>query len=169
VHHTATPLPDSVSVVTRLRGIQNYHIDTRGWCDIGYHYLVTEGDTVPGIDELLGGYWDHRKETDIEKIRLAFEKRWSLLAEEHLLPMSCKARHFGVSLIFPYLSREVIDYISRIPVEERTSREESKIPLRKIALNENYLPFSVTAQILQRKKLGFCDAMENAADIAKRT
>lgn len=43
VHHTAgyefntTSLEDSKSYV---RGIQNYHMDTNGWSDIGYHYLV---------------------------------------------------------------------------------------------------------------------------------
>ncbi len=55
IHHTATPLPDTVSVTTRLRGIQNYHMDTRGWCDIGYHYLV----------DWNGEIWQGRPETTI--------------------------------------------------------------------------------------------------------
>lgn len=41
VHHTETPLPDSVSFEARLRQIQNFHMKTRGWCDIGYHYLIS--------------------------------------------------------------------------------------------------------------------------------
>ncbi len=43
IHHTAgneyasTGLESSKSY---MRSIQNYHIDTRGWCDIAYHFLV---------------------------------------------------------------------------------------------------------------------------------
>jgi uncharacterized protein (TIGR03382 family) len=55
VHHTATPLPDSVSPEARVRQIQNYHIDTRGWCDIGYHFLV----------DWNGEMWQGRNETVI--------------------------------------------------------------------------------------------------------
>ena len=39
IHHTVTP--SSSDPATRLRGIQAFHIDTRGWCDIGYHFLVS--------------------------------------------------------------------------------------------------------------------------------
>lgn len=53
VHHTATPLPDSISPEARVRQIQNYHIDSRGWCDIGYHYLV----------DWNGEMWQGRYET----------------------------------------------------------------------------------------------------------
>ena len=55
VHHTATPLPDSMSPQARLRQIQNYHISTRGWCDIGYHFLV----------DWNGELWQGRNETVI--------------------------------------------------------------------------------------------------------
>jgi uncharacterized protein (TIGR03382 family) len=56
VHHTATPLPDSVSPEARLRQIQNYHIDTRGWCDIGYHFLVDwNGEMWQGRNETVRG------------------------------------------------------------------------------------------------------------------
>lgn len=56
VHHTATPLPDSVSVVSRLRQIQNYHIDSRGYCDIGYHFLVDwNGEMWQGRNETVRG------------------------------------------------------------------------------------------------------------------
>jgi hypothetical protein len=41
IHHTETPTSDSVSPQARLRSIQNYHMNTRGWCDIGYHYLMS--------------------------------------------------------------------------------------------------------------------------------
>jgi len=34
VHHTVGPQSQTV------RQIQNFHMDTRGWCDIGYNYLI---------------------------------------------------------------------------------------------------------------------------------
>jgi hypothetical protein len=40
VHHTETPIPDSVSEVQRLRNIQSYHQQTQQWGDIAYHYLI---------------------------------------------------------------------------------------------------------------------------------
>ena len=41
IHHTETPTNDTLSPQARLRQIQSYHMDVRGWCDIGYHYLVS--------------------------------------------------------------------------------------------------------------------------------
>ena len=37
VHYTVTP---SENPEQRVRAIQQYHMDSRGWCDIGYHFLV---------------------------------------------------------------------------------------------------------------------------------
>lgn len=103
-----------------------------------------------GIDELLGGYWGHR-EYDDDRQRLAFEKYWGELIEKHLIPLEKIARSFNISLLFPYLQLPLVKYIMSIPFSERTSRKESKIPLRLIA--RKYLPES----IINRKKIGFCD------------
>jgi hypothetical protein len=43
VHHTAGPsdwTTDYEGGKSRVRGIQNYHIDSAGFCDISYHFLV---------------------------------------------------------------------------------------------------------------------------------
>ncbi len=40
LHHTATPNNDSLSPAARMRQMQAFHIDNRGWCDFGYHYTV---------------------------------------------------------------------------------------------------------------------------------
>jgi MYXO-CTERM domain-containing protein len=45
VHHTVTPTSES-DYAQRLRGIQAFHMDTRGWCDVGYHFLVTSDGTT---------------------------------------------------------------------------------------------------------------------------
>ncbi|GBE16353.1 asparagine synthetase B [glutamine-hydrolyzing] [bacterium BMS3Abin15] len=107
-----------------------------------------------GIDELLGGYWEHRKhENGQEKIG-AFKDLWGKLEKNHLILLERKAKHFGMEVIFPYLQKEVVDYIARIPVNDRTSFEVSKMPLRDIA--KKYLPKTV----IERKKRGFCDALD---------
>lgn len=43
IHHTETP-GDNPAV--RVRAIQAFHMDTRGWCDIGYHFLVANDGTI---------------------------------------------------------------------------------------------------------------------------
>ncbi|MBU2036996.1 asparagine synthase C-terminal domain-containing protein [Patescibacteria group bacterium] len=108
-----------------------------------------------GIDELMGGYWPHRKYApNEEKMAPIFLDFWNRLKSEHLIPLEKIAKHFDIEVIFPYLQNPVVRYISMIPLKERTSREESKIPLRRIA--EKYLP----REIIERKKIGFCDALK---------
>ena len=46
VHHTAGPTNDSLTPQARLRQIQAFHMNTNGWCDIGYHYLVSRDGRV---------------------------------------------------------------------------------------------------------------------------
>ncbi|MEZ4358924.1 MAG: N-acetylmuramoyl-L-alanine amidase [Kofleriaceae bacterium] len=46
IHHTVTPTNDTVSPQARLRNIQAYHQDTRGWCDIGYNFLISRDGRV---------------------------------------------------------------------------------------------------------------------------
>ncbi len=56
VHHSVTPNSYSPSQVpSRLRGIQNYHMNTRGWSDIGYNFAV---DKYGGVWEARGGGYD---------------------------------------------------------------------------------------------------------------
>lgn len=47
IHHTESPSCSSQSECSaRVRGIQNYHMDSRGWSDIGYSFLVGEDGNV---------------------------------------------------------------------------------------------------------------------------
>jgi hypothetical protein len=46
IHHTVTPTKDSMSPQARLRQIQSFHMYSRGWCDIGYNYLVSRDGRV---------------------------------------------------------------------------------------------------------------------------
>ena len=109
--------------------------------------------THDGIDELLGGYWPHRGTTGVEQ-ESSFRVSWMKLAPEHLKPLQRDADHFGIQLFFPYLQLPVVKYIASIPINQRTSRAESKIPLRNIA--QKYLP----PEIIKREKKGFCDGLK---------
>ncbi|XP_041362856.1 peptidoglycan-recognition protein SC2-like, partial [Gigantopelta aegis] len=47
IHHSATsPCYTSNSCKARVKSIQNYHMDTKGWWDIGYNFLVGEDGLV---------------------------------------------------------------------------------------------------------------------------
>lgn len=46
IHHTVTPNNDSMSAAARVRQIQAFHQSGRGWCDIGYHFLVSRDGRV---------------------------------------------------------------------------------------------------------------------------
>ncbi|MFN7141867.1 MAG: N-acetylmuramoyl-L-alanine amidase, partial [Limisphaerales bacterium] len=59
IHHTAgseyasTGLESSKSY---MRNIQNYHMETRGWCDIAYHFLVDKyGNIFEGRKHSMTG------------------------------------------------------------------------------------------------------------------
>jgi hypothetical protein len=46
VHHTASPSDDGGDPALRMRQIQAFHMDTRGWCDIGYHFVVSQSGQI---------------------------------------------------------------------------------------------------------------------------
>ncbi|MBX3127407.1 MAG: N-acetylmuramoyl-L-alanine amidase [Polyangiaceae bacterium] len=49
IHHTVTPNNDTTPPAQRIKGIQNYHMNSNGWCDIGYHFLISQdGDRWQG-------------------------------------------------------------------------------------------------------------------------
>ncbi len=44
IHHTASTgdfTTDYENAKARMRATQNYHMDSKAWCDIGYHFLVS--------------------------------------------------------------------------------------------------------------------------------
>jgi asparagine synthetase B (glutamine-hydrolysing) len=104
-----------------------------------------------GIDELLGGYWEHRANGASAE---AFRKFWNELMPRHLIPLWCKAQHSHIFPLFAYIDDDLVEYISRIPIRDRTSHTESKIPLRRLAMKH----FPVLKEVIERPKRGFCDA-----------
>ena len=117
--------------------------------------ISSEGKSFPitviahdGIDELMGGYWGHRgTKTHQEKLD-AFREFWQKLPKKHLENLSRSAALMNIKIIWPYLDQSLIEYVSHIPLDERTSKQESKMPLRAIA--KKYLP----QEIIERRKRG---------------
>lgn len=107
-----------------------------------------------GIDEILGGYWSHRSPRSQEEKSAAFKKYWAELAPKHLLPLTAKAEYHWVEVFLPYLDECVVETISHIFLDDRTSHAVSKIPLRHLAEK-----FGVPQSVINRQKIGFCDAL----------
>ena len=61
VHHTALKVRgDERTPVERMRALYEYHANSRGWGDVGYHYLIDENGQVyegrAGGDHVVGGH-----------------------------------------------------------------------------------------------------------------
>lgn len=58
VHHTASPTNDSFTPEARLRQTQAYHMDSRGYCDVAYNFLMSRDARVweGRGDGVLGGH-----------------------------------------------------------------------------------------------------------------
>ena len=46
IHHTYRPADDGGDPARRMRQMQAFHIDNRGWCDIGYHFVVSQSGRI---------------------------------------------------------------------------------------------------------------------------
>lgn len=108
-----------------------------------------------GIDELMGGYWGHRKEKSIEERKKAFAEYWKRLIPYHLQPLLATSQKFGIKIIFPYLEKNLVDMISKIPISDRVSDEIGKIPMRELAK-----AFEVPDEIIKRSKRGQVGMLE---------
>lgn len=118
---------------------------------------VMAGD---GIDELLGGYWTHRQEDNPREQTRTFQEYWRRLPEDHLIPLEEKAEALGLTVLLPYLNTRIVESVSRIPLRNRTTRGQSKIPLRLLAER-----IGVPDMALRRDKTGFVDALNPKAKL----
>lgn len=129
-------------------------------------YLILEAasqhiDTLfctDGIDELMGGYWQHFKQegtlwNQYGNVNMVFKHFWDELQCKHLNPMWDSARRIGINLEWIFLHPLVLEYISRIPLEDRISKG------RKSLWKKLGTELGLPEWILVRKKRGFCDAL----------
>jgi len=102
-----------------------------------------------GIDELMGGYWDHRKDSPPEEKTAIYKGFWDKLIPEHLAPLTATSSEFGIGLMFPYLDQRITKIVANIPLDDRSDVAESKKPLRATARK-----IGVPEEILTRAKRG---------------
>jgi len=69
-----------------------------------------------GADELFGGYRKYREMTNADAEARMFAD-YEELAFQEMPVYSAMAGHYGVELIAPYLSQDIVDYASIIPFE----------------------------------------------------
>jgi len=166
-HHEFLPSPNKIHV-----GLEDYKTERsredlekavlEGSFDVYllYEYISSfRPKTVivhDGIDEQMGGYWEHRNKRVTEDERKEnFRLFWGELKSEHLNKLIKSSQEFGIHLLFPYLDEELVSFIARIPVKDRVIEEIGKIPLREIAEK-----LEVPRGIINRRKRGAVGMLE---------
>ena len=46
IHHTYRPANDGGNAAARMRSMQSYHMNNLGWCDIGYHFVISQSGHI---------------------------------------------------------------------------------------------------------------------------
>lgn len=87
-------------------------------------------------------------ETKDYKGLFEYDMKYSL-SSHHVFRDDLSAMKYGVEFRYPYLSNDLIDYVSSLPEEFRFSGKQNKPLLRKVA--QKYLP----SEVLNMKKRGF--------------
>lgn len=108
-----------------------------------------------GIDEQMGGYWAHQKDISKEERKEIFRDLWQRLELEHLESLIKSSQRFSVHLLLPYLDEKLVNFIAKIPVEDRASNNIGKKPLKRIASR-----LGVPAGIIYRPKRGAIGMLE---------
>lgn len=115
--------------------------------------FVTGIIATDGIDELMGGYWEHRDRRRFPSIRNTFKYFWNELEEKHLSPLCRSAEFHKLNLVFIYLLPQIVKHLSRIPLEDRIKGNIGKAVWKEIAQMAG-----VPQWIIERKKQGFVHA-----------
>lgn len=101
-----------------------------------------------GIDELMGGYYDHASLADNE----VFFDYLSRLQNEQLIPLDINSK--SIQVFLPYLSTDFIALTSFIPLSDRY-----RLGYRKQIIYDMAKDRGIPNKILERRKYGFVDAM----------
>lgn len=105
--------------------------------------------TCDGIDEFMGGYYDHMK-FPTEEMYYSYMRRFQ---NEQAKPLD---KNSGETKVFlPYIDDRVICLLSQIPYSERFDMNERKKVVNKIARIKK-----IPEEIIVRHKYGFIDVMK---------
>ena len=155
IHHTYRPLASSFQGASTIRGIQNYHMDSNGWSDIGYHFLIgtySSGSTViyeGRPDNVIGAHTGGANtnnvgvnligDYDIEQVHpngyKAMIRVLAWLCDKHGISPNSIYGHkdFSSTLCpgsglydrLPQIRRDVANYIARGEVQEQATAQAS--------------------------------------------
>lgn len=107
IHHTYQPTAANYRGATSIRQIQNYHMDSNGWMDIGYHFLIgtypSSGETTifQGRPETVVGAHTGGANTNNVGVNVVGDYTYEKLHSNsykaliHLLAWLCN--HYGIS------------------------------------------------------------------------
>lgn len=101
-----------------------------------------------GIDELMGGYYRHQ-ESPCEEIYFIIMRE---LVAGHLIPLDENSA--DIQVVLPYISNQLVSLLSQIPIADKFDSESRKKIIVELATEAG-----VPAEIISRRKYGFCDAM----------
>jgi len=118
--------------------------------ELGCDYVLA----ADGIDEQVGGYWWHGNASPHE-LKEVFTSFWGKLDLEHFGPMARSADLLGIKVRWPFMDSDVIEYISRIPLDVRVLSGQPKQWWKEFA---KYL--DIPDWIINRPKRGFVDALK---------
>jgi len=105
-----------------------------------------------GIDELMGGYWDHLCPDGSLNLE-AFERYQTDLWPKHIEPMISSAGKIGINVKYLYLEEPFHSVVSEISLQERIAGG------RKGLWRDLGRRLGVPQYIINRPKVGFCDAV----------
>jgi asparagine synthetase B (glutamine-hydrolysing) len=124
-----------------------------------YKYISQFGPKIllvhDGIDELMGGYWNHQQDVSPEEKAATYKGLWDKLIPDHLQPLTATSSQFDIGLLFPYLDSTIVSAAADIPLLDRSDATESKKPLRAIARK-----LGVPEEIITRPKQGQVGMLE---------
>ena len=149
-HFTYIPTKDEIDAEAKARDLPG-DAAVRLLFKFVKHY-TNEVIVTDCIDELCCGYYEHQKHPTDKTYRKFIKE----LEHKHLNPLNENSG--SVQVHVPYASKEVVDTLMRVPLDDKVSKMQRKIPIMQLA--SRYLP----KEIIERWKRGFCSALEDIKD-----
>ncbi len=117
-----------------------------------YKYIAKHTDEIiagDGIDEFMGGYYDHQSAGSGRDREQVYHNRIWGLQKDHLIPLDKNSGKVRVYL--PYIDGGLIRLYTQIPLSEKVDSNARKKLIIEMAKGK------VPDEVLTRRKYGFCD------------